>query len=108
MRKTLKNNLQEHIVALSMALVLVGIIFFSINRSGRLTADLLQGSPNNGTFAMGDIGYSTENGSIRVLSRASFSDVQSLTFLLIYNPATVQLSLRDIQTPYDYTSSFGK
>ena len=57
---------------------------------------------------MGDIGYTTDATAMHVRSLATFSDVQSLTFLLIYNPATVQLNLRDIQTSYDYTSSLGK
>lgn len=91
-----------------MALVLVGIVFFSVNQSGWLTADLLQGGQGARSFAMGDIGYATDDGVMRVQSLAAFDEVQSLTFLLIYNPATVQLNLRDIQTSYDYTSSFGK
>jgi hypothetical protein len=101
-----KRSLHEHIIAIGVAIFLVAIVFVSINQSWFLTADILQGSET--ALAAGDVSYNVTENTLSVGSQKIFDDAKSFSFMVVYNPDTVKLDVKNMKTPYDYTSSSWK
>lgn len=95
-------------VAIAIAAVIVVGLSVGINKSGLLTADILQGNGTTSALYGADVSYTIWSGSLSVYSEKVFQDAQSLTFTILYDPEVVALESKQIQTPYDFTSSSGK
>ncbi len=95
-------------VAIAIAAVIVVGLSVGVNKSGLLTADVLQGKGDTSSIYAGDISYVVGSGLLSVQSEKVFQDAQSLTFTIVYDPEVVIPEAKQIQTPYDFTSSSGK
>lgn len=93
---------------MGIAIVLVAAVSVGINRSGLLTADILRGDGSSVAASTADIGYTVSGSVLTVTSEKVFHDVQSITFVLVYNAATVAPQTQQSQTVYDFTSSSWK
>ena len=58
--------------------------------------------------AAGDISYIAEGSMLHIQSEKTFTDPQSMTFMVVYNPENVKINAENIKTTFDYTSSSGK
>ena len=106
MRSRKKKSFHEHLIAIGVAIVIVAATSVAFNRSGLLNADILQGGVS--ATILGDISYDSENAALTIHGEKSFAEVKSLTFMVVYNPETVTVGVKESQTSYDYTSSSGK
>lgn len=94
-------------MAIGVAVVIVAAVSIGVNKSGLLTADILQGSTM--VSALGwDISYKAQQGSLSLQSEKIFHDAQSLSFVVIYDPESVVPDTKKMQTSYDFTSSSWK
>ncbi len=106
MRKSRRSHASEHIVAIGVAMILVAAVSVGINQSGLLSADILQGSAVSAV--RGDISYESEANTLTVRAEKTFEWANSLSFMVVYNPETVEVEEQAIETRYDYTSSSGE
>lgn len=91
---------------MGVAIVLVGFVMVWINQSGVLTADILQ--KGDVISVGGDVVVEVSEGELTVQTPKKYEAIESISFMVVFNPETVQVDEQKIRTLFDYTSSSGK
>lgn len=91
---------------MGIAIVLVAFVMVWINQSGVLTADVLQKADL--VLAKSDIVLVVDESEMKIETQKDYQSIDSISFMVVFNPETVTVDEQKITTPFDYTSSSGK